>query len=246
MSRLDFALADEVVARFPEATVGAFVASGLDVARISAPDAADLVRTRRDALLSGGLTVDDLMRDQRIVSWRQAIRACGLSASSFRSSAEQLARRFLKDDAFATPLPIVTAYCAISAHRLAPLAAYDVDRLPRREIALRTWREGDRYEPLGGAPSDLPTTPDVVVYACGSEVVCYAWNVRDSQRTCLLPDTRRAVFVGESATAFQRDACRVALTELASWLSDRGARVGPVRFAGADGQRFTLETYDPR
>jgi lysyl-tRNA synthetase class 2 len=239
MTDLEFAIAPEVSDRFSEVSVGMF-AVDLNADQLGAAQTTALVRDAHDALRIRLATNDGLTRDPRIADWRAIIGRGGIKPSTFRSSVEQLGRRILKDPGFATPLPIVTAYCAISARHLAPLGGYDLARLPSSSITLRLWQPGDTYDPLGGNPVDLPTTSDLVVYGCGPTVMCYAWNVRDSRVTCLVPGTQRAVFFGEAATLRQRDACRAALTELAAWLGAQGARVGAIGFASAEAPRAII------
>jgi DNA/RNA-binding domain of Phe-tRNA-synthetase-like protein len=86
----------------------------------------------------------------------------------------------------------------------------------------------------------MPITDRVVVYGCGDEVICYAFNFRDSARTCLTAETQTAAFFGEAVTAEQREAMRVALDDLADFLRVRGACAGDVRLADATNPGFLL------
>lgn len=229
----------EVGSLFPDVVVGGFLVDHLDRLDATA-DVEGLVREVQQSLLSTLVTNDGLMRDLRVIDWRWAIARSGLRASSFRGSVEQLGRRFLRGEAFSTPLAAVTAYCAFSAQHLAPLGAYDWDRLPLPQIRLRLCRDGDTYEPLAGRAHEMPLTKDLVVYGCGDEIISYAWNVRDSARSCLLPGTRRGVFIGEAATASQQQASASALIAVAHWLATHGVSVGPVTYATAAERRTAL------
>lgn len=222
--------------RFPGCRIGGFLARGLAEAasKVSLQPAEALA----EALTSEGLTVEGMSEEPRLREWRKAFQQSGLKPSTFKSSPEQLARRLLKGTWISTPLPLVNLYSAVSVKHLAPLGAYDVERLPDPTIVLRFAREGDVFHPLGGRPEDMPLRPTVPVYASGSEVICWAFNHRDSAATCLLPETGLGLFVGEAVDETQSAALDAALKELAADLQAAGAEVGPPAFA--DGNSRTV------
>lgn len=185
----------------------------------------DLLNIAADSLKKRLVTIENLSEQPEIKSWREVMSASGLKPSTFKSSAEQLARRIIKGD-FSTPLPVVTAYCAISAQYLAPLGAYDLDRLPEGKMLLRKARPtSDQFLPLGGQAKEFPLSDKVTVYAIEDEVLCFAYNVRDSKKTCLTNETQRAIFMGEAVTPTQQQALRAAIATLAAELSSCGAEV---------------------
>ena len=103
--------------------------------------------------------------------------------------------------------------------------------MPSAELTLRLGRpQTDAFLPLGGDPADMPVTEQVVVYAAGDRVLCWAYNVRDSRETCLTADTRCAVFMGEAVARCQHEALRSVLRDLSSRLTRLGARAGEIRF----------------
>jgi DNA/RNA-binding domain of Phe-tRNA-synthetase-like protein len=242
MPELVFHIDEEILARFPDVAVGGLLVDDLHRVADRLGDA--VPRLMEDALTvlrRRGLTLQNLVESPLIRDWRMAIAAGGLKAATFKGSAEQVGRRLLKDGRIGTPLPAVSAYCAISAQHLAPLGGYDLARLPGREVALRFARPGlDRYRPLSGKAADLPITGRVVIYGCDDEVLCYSWNVRDSASTCLGPATTSAAFFGEAVTPGQRVAMRAALGDLADLLRCLGARVGDTAIAAARHPRFYL------
>lgn len=240
-NNMNIVIDHSLLARFPDLLVGGFLVDELRVAAGSV-DPAPLTLAANAALAARAITVDNLVQDPRIAKWRQAIRECGVSASQYRSSPEQLARRLLRGDAIKTPVPMVSAYCMISAKHLAPLGGYDVDRLPMREVVLREARpDSDRFDPLGARPEDMPLTPRVVVYGCGDDIMCWGFNHRDSAVTCLQSDTKTAVFIGEGAYTEQHAALRRALDELRELLLAQGARAGDVRLATRERPAVSIE-----
>jgi DNA/RNA-binding domain of Phe-tRNA-synthetase-like protein len=221
-----------VVKKFPEVAVGGFLVGGLKALN-ACP--ADLMQRARAGLIDLGLCVQNLSDEPRVAAWRDAFRRMGLKPSAYKSSPEQLARRLLKGDVISTPLPVVDTYCAISAGHLAAMGGYDLARLPVPKVVVRFAEPAsDRFVPLSGRAEDMPLSPDVVVYACGAEVICYGFNYRDSRKTCLGRETDFAAFFSEGVAAAHVDPVSRALAELRRLLSDAGASVGPVRFASKE------------
>jgi DNA/RNA-binding domain of Phe-tRNA-synthetase-like protein len=233
----------EVLERFPALSVGGFAVAGVDRAAAALDEAAleALWAGARSGLETAGARLETVAELPRVRAWRQAFAACGVKPSTYRSSVEALVRRVLKDGAVQTPIPAVTAYCALSVRHLAPLGGYDADRLPAPEVAVRPARPGaERFSPLGGRAEDMPLDERVVVYASGDEVICWSFNHRDSRDTCLLPETRAAVFFGEALAPDARADVAAALEELRSLFTERGARATPVAFADASTPVLTL------
>lgn len=230
MSRtLEIRVDPRVHERFPDTRVAGFLVTDLARAAESLPTGEALYDESRAALDGLGITGETLVSDPRIAAWRAAVSECGLKPSTYRSSAEQLAKRILKGKPVTTPLTVVDNYCMVSVKHLAPLGAYDLDRLDGGPVTLRPGApESDRFRPLGARPEDMPITGEVVVYAEGDRVLCWAFNHRDSSETSLVQATADAVFMGEAVDPSQHDALAGALAELRELLESHGARVGAV------------------
>lgn len=213
-----------ILERFPECRVGGFLACGLHSAirRLRLEGAGTLAAP----LTVQGVSIEELSEEPRIREWRRAFQQIGLKPSTWKSSPEQLARRLLKGSWISTPLPLVNLYSAVSVKHLTPMGAYDVARLPAPSVTLRLPREGDVFHPLGGRPEDMPLRPQVAVYASGSEVICWAFNHRDSATTCLRTETDLGLFMAEAVANIQHDSLEIALSELARDLREAGADVG--------------------
>lgn len=239
MEALTFTIENEVIARFPEIRVAALAVADLPVAAGRLAHTSDLFQDARAALLSAGITADAIAQDARIRDWREAFAKCGLKPSTFRSSPEQLARRLLKGQSISTPLAIVNAYCAISARHLAPMGGYDLAKLPQKSIHLRLAQpQRDTFEPLGGRPEDMPITSEVVVYASGEKIICWAFNFRDSATTSLAQHTEAAVFFSEAVNLSQHESVLQSLSDLKLLLESHGATTGSI--AEADVGRPSL------
>lgn len=224
-------LTPEVLTVVPSMTVGAVVVDGLLSAASRMNAATDRLvseiklelplRVRREAIAE-----NDLIR-----GWRETFRAFRI-APKFRSSVEQLARRYLRDGRVATGVGIVDYYCAVSSRELATLGGYDLARLPSATVELRLQRATDRFHPLGSfdIPASAPAAP---VYVAAGEVLCWGLNVRDSMATSLQPTTDTALFVTEAATRDQRLAGSRALARLCNDMTVLGCSVGTPVFASA-------------
>ena len=224
-------ISDEIRSRFPSIAAGGFIATGLqDLEGVGLPDENQV----RAQLEKEGLAIETITADPRIAAWRDAIRDSGLKASKVRGSAEQLVRRILRGGELSAP-PLVRLYCLVSARFVAPMGAYDLDRLPATTIHLREPEPGDSFDPLGASPDEMPLTPDVPVYAIGSIIVCWMFNVRDAKSTALVETSDRAVFMAEALNEPQLEAARSALEELRSILDHAGAVTGDIAWTGTDG-----------
>lgn len=226
---VSLSIGGDVAERFPETTIGAFGASGIGAASsrhlYEFADALDPV----EALRRVAPSTDVLAQEPHIRAWRSAIGACGLKPSRFQCSVEQLARRALKGAPAMSSLPLVAAYCAVSLRHLTPMGTYDVETLPCQAVTLRLCRPlTDGFAPLGQRRSSMPLSEDVAVYASESEVLCYAFNHRDSHRTAVSNSTNRVLVIAESASRSIVDDVERALRDLQSGLRLAGAVVGPI------------------
>lgn len=242
MSDLIFQLGDDVAAEFPLVWAAGFLAEGLDIAAAQLTHVSEHTRAAQGSLQESGLTLQNVADDPRIAGWRVAVARCGLKPGTFKSSVEQLARRFLKGESISTTLPVVNLYCAISAGRLAPLGGYDRDHVPGTTVILRMGQPTtDRFSPLGGRTEDMPIRATIPVYAAESEVLCWAFNHRDSRETCLSAKTTSAMFFSEAVTLEQRDGAQQALLELSRILEQNGAKTGAVRSVDTGNRHVKLE-----
>ena len=231
MTEIRIAIDPAVLEQFPDCRVGGFLARGLRAA--AGKLKLEGAETLAAPLTIQGISIEDLGEEPRIREWRKAYQAIGVKPSTYKSSAEQLARRLLKGSWISTPLHLVNLYSAVSVKHLTPMGAYDVERLPDPSVVLRFPREGDVFHPLGGRPEDMPLRPNVVIYASGSEVTCWAFNHRDSAKTCLHADTDLGLFMAEAVAPIQYESLDAAFEDLARDFRDAGADVGETTYVDA-------------
>jgi DNA/RNA-binding domain of Phe-tRNA-synthetase-like protein len=223
-----------VLASYPELCVRGFRVDVIDAELAGALSGA--MSDPSAVLATRGVSVERLADDPLIDGWRKAFQRAGLKPSTFKSSPEALSRRILKGGQISTPLPMVDLYCAVSARSLAPLGAYDLERFTGpADITLRFARPTtDRFTPIGGRPQDFPLLETVPVYAVDGEVICWAFNCRDSVATCLTKGSRALLFLGEAVTLEQREALEAGMEELYRLLDVPGHLCGPIRAASRE------------
>ena len=235
MIALKLKLHPSICERFPDFSAGGFLVTHLDRAGPTLPAIAQTQMAAAQAeLQTQGLTIQNLANDPRIHAWRDAYGRSGLKPSTYKSSPEQLARRLLRGELINTPIPLVNTYCAVASQHLAAMGAYDLDRLPHRDVEIRFANaESDSFTPLAGRSDEMPLGPNVVVYASGTEIICYSFNHRDSKNTCLTSHTTAAVFFAEGVNETQVNAARQALEQMHSLLQQAGAKTGEINFVSA-------------
>lgn len=214
--------------QFPELSVLWFEARGIDSARLAAIGE---TRLREAAELTQATfpSTAELLADHAVAAWRDAYRAIGLKPSNHRCSYEALARRAVAGRLPVTGLGIVNLYNAASLRFKACIGAYDVHRLASTHLQMRRCRPHvDTFVPIGGDPADFPLTGDLIVYAQANEVLCWAFNCRDSARACLTPTTTTALFSAEGVIEAHRAHATAALEALRSDLALAGAEVSQI------------------
>ncbi len=221
---IKLSISKEILGRHPDLSVQGIVVSGLR--NLEKPFTVPSSSEIRDGIASMGISIENLASSPLVAEWRNAIALCGLKPSRYKSSVEALSRRWLSRQEVTTSVCAVDLYCAVSVLHMAPLGAYDLDRLPSPDVALRLADPlNDCFVPLGGRPEDMPLTEDLAVYASGSTVLCYAFNHRDSRETCLTEGSERAVFLGEAVTRSQGLALDAAIEDLERRLASSGVGV---------------------
>lgn len=170
-----------------------------------------------------------LSQDPNISSWRKAYSLMGVKPSKYLSSVEALTKRVLKNGAFSTGIPSVDIYNAVSIKNLAPLGAYDLNKLEDKEITFRFINpEQDNFTPLGGSASSFPLTNQLVSYATDKDILCWGFNHRDSYDYCLDENTDSAWFFSEAVTEQQYSSMKAVLEDLRLIFELSGAQVEPI------------------
>jgi DNA/RNA-binding domain of Phe-tRNA-synthetase-like protein len=209
----------ELFEKFPEASihgatfdfVGRFDEKSEEVWRLKATD----------AVRGSGIAPERLVEAPAIREWREAYQKFNVKPSKYRSSVEQLYRRALKGDIIGTRFPLVNLYCYASLIKMVPMGAYDLKKVAEN-IEIRLSQAGEEFLAIG-EQKPFVTEAGTVVYADEAGVVCWAWNHRDSARTCLEASTSKAIFFADSAAESSRGRASESIEILCDALSMAGA-----------------------
>jgi DNA/RNA-binding domain of Phe-tRNA-synthetase-like protein len=168
------------------------------------------------------ISPDRLTEREEIQEWRTAFSRFGLKPSKYRSSIEQLWRRAIQGKLIETGIPLVDLYCYTSILTGVPMGAYDLDHV-RGDLCVRLAHEGEEFTGIGEQQA-VAVPAGVVVYADDSDVLCFGWNHRDAARSALRLETRRAIFLADSASASSRTRAASAIALLKEALNKAGAK----------------------
>lgn len=208
----------ELFEKFPGASIHGVVFDRLDLLE----SGTDQVWKGRalESVRDSGISPELLVEVPEIKAWRSAFQSFGLKPSKYRSSIEQLYRRALKGDLIETRLPLVNLYCYVSILHRAPMGAYDLEKT-HGDICVRPARGGEEFTAIGEKQA-AQSEAGVIVYADIEGIICWGWNHRDSARTCLGLDTRRAIFFADSSATVTRTAAKDAINTLTVALASSG------------------------
>lgn len=217
---MQFIIEDAFRDRFPEASIGLVVASGIDNRLGTKEAAAGLAAANVSAATLLGDA--DLAAHPAIAPWREAYRRFGVKPSRYRSSIESLLRS-ARGDGVRSINPLVDLYNSVSLRHFLPCGGEDLAAIAG-DLRLTLAKGGESFVPLG-ADEEQPPAAGEVVYADDLGIVCRAWNWREADRTKLSEDTSRAVLVIEALPPRSLDDLRAACDELAVLVTEHlGAR----------------------
>lgn len=162
--------------------------------------------------------------------WRAAFAKQGVKPAKFRPSAEALFRRFASGRYVSVGNALIDAYNAISARFQVPIGIYDQEKI-QSTISVRHLADGDQFSPLGANASDYFLDSKIVGYTSGSTVMCWSFNHRDSQLTCIDENTEKALIVAESIHVSQQESRKAAISEMREWLGSWGVNVSEIQEA---------------
>lgn len=237
---MEFRIAPEVAARFPEIEIHAVRAQGF-LAGADTLDHEGQLRAAVSRVATLGIDKEKLAAYPPLARWREAYATLKVRPSAFRASIESLLRRALGGADLALPIASVNLYNAVSLDLLAPMGAYDMAKLPPKPMLLRFADPArDRFTPLGGKAADFPLNPDLVVYASGDTVLCWGFNHRDNVETALDAQSDDIVFFSESVDAEGGKKATAAIVEVRKRLASAGIACSQSVAANKDRLGFTL------
>ncbi len=137
-------------------------------------------------------TLENITSIPKITDWREAYRSFGCKPSEYRSSIEALLRRVLQGKQLPLINAIVDIYNLISIKHVLPAGGGDLDKI-KGTINL-TISEGTEHFVMLGSSNSVSIKSGEVIYSDDSQVLCRAWNYRESDKTKITEDTKMFTF----------------------------------------------------
>ncbi len=175
---MSFYIDTSVIEKHPELKVGVLIAKGIDN-HVSAKDINQLIEAyvrKTQAYFEG----KDLTKEPKIADWREAYKRFGFKPSSFRCSLESLLRRVLAGKGLPDINPIVNLYNLVSIKHLLPAGGSDLDSASGT-IRLAVASGQEPFTALGSANKENAKHGEII-YRDDHEVLCKAWNWRQSEK----------------------------------------------------------------
>lgn len=136
-------------------------------------------------------TVESLLTDTRIASWRDAFKLFGMNPSEFRPAHEALSRRAVQ----AKPLPFINTLVdignAMSLEKLMPIGVHPIENVAG-QLVLKRATGIELFNPFGSDKLENPK-PGEVIFADDVNVHSRAWVWRQAQCSVTLPSTTNIV-----------------------------------------------------
>ena len=214
---------------FPELRISYFTATQLRP-QLRSADAEKLLDAAIAEIQALNIQGEAIGQLPLLSPWRAAFARQGVKPAKFRPSAEALFRRFASGRYVSVGNALIDAYNAVSARFQVPMGAYDLEKI-QSTISVRHLGVEDQFSPLGANPSDYFLDSKIVGYASGPTVMCWSFNHRDSQLTCIDEETDKALIVAESIDVSQQESRKAAISEIREWLGAWGVNISEIQEA---------------
>jgi DNA/RNA-binding domain of Phe-tRNA-synthetase-like protein len=145
-----------------------------------------------EASVRHSLTIEKLIENPRIHSWREAFRSFGAKPGKFRSSIEAMTRRALRNENLPSINPLVDIGNILSLNHLVPTGGHALDDVTQ-DISLRHATGEEEFIAFGSDQVENPL-PGEVIFAEGNTVLTRRWSWRQANHTLTLPTTRTIEF----------------------------------------------------
>ncbi|MCC6147700.1 MAG: hypothetical protein IT308_09055 [Anaerolineaceae bacterium] len=211
MPELYYSISDEVFKKYPGYVRGVALVYGVRNGD-SPPELISLLR-EAEASVRERLTLETLLENPRIASWREAYRAFGAKPSEFRPSMEAMARRVLRGQELPSISALVDIGNIFSLRWMTPSGGHAMDTL-MQDIELRLATGEEIFLPFDAGEAEHPN-PGEVVFVEGDAVLTRRWTWRQSSHTLMLPFTTAVEYNVDGLPPVQRKEVERICEELA-------------------------------
>lgn len=213
---MKISIASSVITKFPETKLGLIIGTGLKN-NIPATKISTLARNVEKQARTN-YTVENVASIPKIADWRETYRAFGFKPSEHRSSVEALMRRVLQGKELPSINPLVDLYNIISLKYILPAGGGDLAAIDGN-ITLTIAHGTEPYTMLGQSET-VSAQKGEVIYRDDKEVICRAWNYRESNKTKITENTTAVYLIIEGLEHTSHQEIKQATIELSNLASE--------------------------
>lgn len=190
---MHFYIEPSVLEKYPHLKVGVVIVKGVkntgEHSEIQKLVDSTLLRVKKE------YEGKDLGQIPKILDWREAYKAFGYKPASYRCSVEALLRRVIQDKGLPNINPVVNLYNLISVKYSLPAGADDLDQV-KGSIRLAVAQGTEPFVTLGSREQETAKVGEII-YRDDVEVLCKAWNWRESDKTKITAESQNISLVIE-------------------------------------------------
>jgi DNA/RNA-binding domain of Phe-tRNA-synthetase-like protein len=206
-----------VIERFPTIVGGVIHASGV-VNGLTSPALAEALRTEAEAVRDrmGDTPLSEL---PTLAAWRRAFRGFGVDPTQYRSAAEALLRRLVKQGELPSIGTLVDLANLVSIRHALPIAVFDLSGFAGG-LTVRFARGDEPWGDLGSSTADHPEPGEVIFVDEADVVAARRWCWRQSAASAAREDTRDILVTVEGLHVGAAEDVARALDDLRALLVD--------------------------
>lgn len=186
---------DQILEKYPTAQIG-FLVAHVTINK-SDPFVESLKQRLKSHLQEQGINETNFTNQSALALWRKIYEEDFLmNPRTYRSSIESLVKRVVTGKELWNICNVVDLYNCCSLFSLLPIGGYDLKKIVEN-IEVRFGKAGETFLALGQRQKIHVESPQVV-YADEKRVLCWLWNHKDCQETCIEEMTRTVLFFIDS------------------------------------------------
>ena len=211
-AQVNFYIEPSVIEKYPHLKVGVIIARGID--NRGKKDEIEKLVEQTSLKVKEEYAGKELTKEPKILDWREAYKSFGFKPSSYRCSVEALLRRVVGDKGLPSINSVVDLYNMISIKHSLPAGADDLDKVDG-VIRLDVAKGSEPFTALG-SQEKLEAKEGEVIYRDDREVLCKAWNWRESDTSKITEESKNISLAIEGLEHTEADEIVKALKELSS------------------------------
>ena len=220
-----------ILDQFADVKIGVLICNNVNN-NLKSIEISKLMRDAEEAIRNK--KIQDVTMLPKINDWRQAYRKFGCNPSQYRNSVEALLRRIIQGKELPTINPIVDIYNLISITYLLPAGGGNMDKV-EGDIVLKKAQGNEKFTMLGTTEPILIPEGEVI-YSDDKDVLCRAWNYRESDKTKITNETKNIYLLLEGLENTSTSEIEQALAELKKLI---------INYCGGNCKTYLLDLSNP-